>query len=69
MGIRKGNNVFYSMITSFIMILMFSSLKSINCAKTDDDCFINCVRNCPSQDYQCYDRCGWNCPHDILDNS
>lgn len=48
---------------------MFSSLKSINCAKTDDDCFINCVRNCPSQDYQCYDRCGWNCPHDILDNS
>ncbi|KAK4708181.1 hypothetical protein R3W88_029106 [Solanum pinnatisectum] len=69
MGIRKGNDVFYSIIISFMMILMFSSLKTINCANTNDDCFMNCVKGCAPQDYQCYDRCGWNCPHDIIANS
>lgn len=65
---RKGNDVFFAMIISFVMILMFSSLKSITCARTDD-CFLNCIKKCPAEDYQCYDRCGWSCPHDIIASS
>lgn len=56
MGIIKRNDVSFSMIITFVMILMFSSLKS-----TSGDCFDDCIRKCPPEDYQCYDRCGWSC--------
>ncbi|KAM3200683.1 hypothetical protein P3L10_033045 [Capsicum annuum] len=61
---RKGNDVSFAMILTFVMILMLSSLELITCS-TKNECFLNCIRKCPSEDYQCYDRCGWDCPHKL----
>lgn len=63
----KKNDAFFTMIIAFVMILMFSTFKSITCA--NDDCFINCMKKCPAEDYQCYDRCGWDCPHNATISS
>nr|XP_009594018.1 uncharacterized protein LOC104090587 [Nicotiana tomentosiformis] len=63
----KKNDAFFTMIIAFVIILMFSTFKSITCA--NDDCFINCMKKCPAEDYQCYDRCGWDCPHNATISS